>query len=91
MELAERGEVFGGGQVAQGLVRPIMIVRLFPLPQRRLERRQFEIAVVELPEFLAVGAVAALDVPVELRGAGRQHEQVQPSLLPAVSISEPRR
>src|SRR5215217_2078619 len=56
MRGVERGEVLGGSQVAQGLMRPGMIVRLLPDPQRRLERRQREIAVVELPELLAMGA-----------------------------------
>ena len=81
MGRVERGEMRGGSQVAQGLMRPGMIVRLLPGPQRRLERRQREIAVVELPELLAMGAVEPFDVAVELGRARGQHEQSQPALL----------
>src|SRR5829696_8397579 len=72
---AERGEVLGGGAVAQGLVRPDVIVVLLPRPQGRLQRGQFEIAVIELPELGAVGAVHSLHMAIELRRTWRQDEE----------------
>ena len=51
------------------------MVVLLPGPQRCLERRQLQIAVVELPELRAVGAVGPFDMAVERGRAGRQHEQ----------------
>src|SRR5688500_2173940 len=78
---AERGEVLGGGAVAEGLVRPDMIVVLLPSPQRRPQRGQLEIAVVERPELGAVGAVDALHMAVELgRPWGQDEEGNRPFL-----------
>ena len=72
---AERGEVLGGGAVAQGLVwADVMVVRL-PGAQCCLERGQFEGAVVALPELAAAGAGGPLDVAVELGRTGRQDVQ----------------
>ena len=72
---AEPGEELGRGLVAQGLVGPGVIVGVFPGPQRRLQGRQLQIPVIELPELAARGAVEAFDPAIELGRAGRQDEQ----------------
>ncbi len=78
---ADSGEELGGGLVAQGLLGVEVIVDVCPSTQRRLQRRQVEVAVVALPELAAAGAVGAPDAAVELGGARGQHEEPNRSFL----------
>src|SRR5215212_9366503 len=85
--LAEHGEVFGGGAIAQGPMGPDVIVVLLPRPQGRPQRGQLEIAVRELPELGAVGAVYWLHMAVELgRTWGQDEEGNRPFLTGRLAL-----
>jgi hypothetical protein len=63
----------GRGQVPQGLVWPVVIVRLFQGLEVPRQRRQVKRSVIEFPEFAAVGTVDAF-IAVARGRAGQEDE-----------------
>ena len=63
--------------IPERLMRPDRIVRVFPVPEGMIEGGDTQVPVVELVELLGMRPLGPLDRAVELRRAGRQHEQGQ--------------
>lgn len=65
----------GGGQVAQGLMRPDMVIGVLPGPQGRPESAELEPAFVAFIELLGMGPLGSLHMAVEFGRAWRQDKQ----------------
>jgi hypothetical protein len=63
------------GQVIKGLVRPDVVVDVFPLGQLLIMLLQVQVHIVDLVKLLSVGPVGPLDMPVELGRLGRKDIQ----------------
>ena len=57
------------------------VIDFFPVAEFAIELFHFERAVGDLVKLFGMGAVGAFHGAVEFRRAGRQHEQVQSTLL----------
>ena len=78
-----RGEAFHEllrCEVAQRLMGPAGVVAAFPGKQGRRSGGHLQISGVAFRELLGVGTVGALETPVELGAARRQHEELNGAL-----------
>src|SRR5688572_12481097 len=69
------------GQVAQRLVRPDVVVDLFPGPEQRVMRGELLGDLHEVVELLSMCPVGAFDLTIQLGTARRQDEEVNPQRL----------
>jgi len=60
------------GQVIKGLVRPDVVINMFPLGQLPVMLLEVQIDVVSLMKLLPAGPIRPLHVPLELGGLGRK-------------------
>jgi hypothetical protein len=65
----------------QGLMRAHRVVDLLPFSQCAVEGSQIEISIVHFVEFLSVGPVGSLYMPIQLRTPGRKDEELDPMFL----------
>jgi hypothetical protein len=70
-------EKLGGRQITQSLMRPDVIVEVFPVSLGCTEGRQIIVAEIAFVEFFGMGALRAFDGAIQFRGAGRQDEEAE--------------
>ena len=75
------GEELGGGEIAEGLVRPDGVVSALPGHELAVQGGDLQGEGGDLMELLRVGALGALDAPIQLGRARGQDEEVDAACL----------